>query len=144
MLPRNKKTNEITYYDIIPSQESMYLMFKFGFHKQMAQIPTSVSVDYDLDFKLLQKAFDIEIQRNDCLRTRFVKKGKSVKQYFTEPYKYKVPVKYFSSVEEQEAFFSKDAPKPVYFLKDEIFRIYFFIHYLFRPALFNINCTKLS
>lgn len=126
MLSKKKKSTNITYYDIIPSQESMYLMFKFGFHKQMAQIPTSVSVDYELDFELLQKAFDIEIQRNDCLRVRFVKKGKSVKQYFTEPYSYKVPVKHFSSVEEQEEFFSKDAPKTVYFLKDELFRIYFF------------------
>ena len=65
MLFKNKKAKDINYYDIIPSQESMYLMFKFGFHKQMAQIPTSVSVDYELDFELLQKAFDIEKQKAD-------------------------------------------------------------------------------
>lgn len=126
MLSNNKKSEKLNYYDIIPSQESMYLMFKFGFHKQMAQIPTSVSVDYDLDFDILQKAFDIEIQRNDCLRTRFVKKRGTVKQYFAEPYVKKVQVKHFTSVEEQEKFFSEDARKPVYFLKGELFRIYFF------------------
>lgn len=126
MLSKNKKSANINYYDLIPSQDAMYLMFKFGLHKQMSQIPTSVSVDYELDFDLLQKAFDIEIQRNDALRIRFVKKNRAVKQYFIDPYKFKVPVKYFSSVQEQEKFFSDDAKKPVYFLKDELFRIYFF------------------
>ena len=57
-------------------------MFKFGLHKQMVQIPTSVAVDYELDFDLLQKAFDIEVQRNDSLRNRFKKVKGKVKQYF--------------------------------------------------------------
>ena len=36
------KKKEIPYklYDIIPSQETMYLMVKYSFHKQLTQIPT--------------------------------------------------------------------------------------------------------
>ncbi len=112
--------------DITPSQEAMYLMYKFGLHKQMAQIPTSFTIDSDLDFSILQQAFDIEIQRNDSLRLRFIKDKGSVKQYFCNSYSYKVPTKYFDSVEQQEKFFSQDAPKTVRFLKDETYRIYFF------------------
>lgn len=126
MSGKKKNLSGYKLYDIIPSQDAMYLMFKFGLHKQMAQIPTSFTLKTDLDFDLLQKAFEIEIERNDSLRLRFVKDGKSVKQYFSEPYSYKVPVKYFESSEQQDEFFSKDASKPVFFLKDETYRIYFF------------------
>ena len=126
MFGKKKRNPEYKLYDITNSQNGMYLMFKFGLHKQMVQIPTSVAVDYELDFDLLQKAFDIEIQRNDSLRNRFKKVKGKVKQYFIDEYQYTVPMKEFASVQEQEAFFSEDAQKPVYFLKDETFRIYFF------------------
>lgn len=122
----NRKIREVKLYDIIPSQDCMYLMYKFGLNKQMSQIPTCFTVKYDLDFDILQRAFDIVIERNDCLRLAFVKIGLTMKQYFRSPYKYKVPLKYFRSVQQQEEFFSQDAPVPVRFDKGEIFRIYFF------------------
>ena len=102
------KKKEIPYklYDIIPSQETMYLMVKYSFHKQLTQIPTSFTVDADFDFDLLQKAFDIELERNDSLRIRFVSVDKKLKQYFLPELTYKVPVMHFSSFEEQDAFFS--------------------------------------
>lgn len=121
-----KKNQNKTLYDIIPSQDCMYLMYKYSIHKQMAQIPTSFTVKLDLDFDILQKAFDIVISRHDCLRLDFIKEKGELKQYFREPYTYKVPVKYFRSSEQQEEFCSKDAPKPVNFMKGEIFRIFFF------------------
>ncbi len=127
MFGKKKDVSKYRLYDIIPSQNAMYLMYKFGLHKQQAQIPASITVtDYDFDFELLQKAFDIEIQRNESLRNRFVKVGKEIKQYFIDDFSYEVPVKYFKNLEEQEEFFSKDAPIPVHFLKDETFRMYFF------------------
>lgn len=123
---KNKNFSNIKSYELIPSQNAMYLMYKFGIHKQQAQIPTSIVLDRNIDFNLLQRAFNIEIERNDSLRLRFMKEKGSVRQYFIGKYDYKVPVKYFFSLDEQEAFFEKDAPVPVSFLKDETFRIYFF------------------
>lgn len=123
---KKKELPPYKLYDIIPSQETMYLMVKYSFHKQLTQIPTSFTVGADIDFDLLQKAFEIELERNDSLRLRFVKDGKKLKQYFLPELKYQVPVKHFSSFEEQDAFFAADAQKPVYFLKDETFRIYFY------------------
>lgn len=113
-------------YPVIPSQNAMYLMYKFGLHKQQAQIPTSITVNEKLDFGILQRAFLIEIERNDCLRLHFIKKDGELRQYFGGAYSKTVPVKYFFSVKEQESFFSADAPKTVKFMKDETFRIYFF------------------
>lgn len=123
----SKKTREEkNLYDIIPSQDCMYLMHKFSLHKQMAQIPTSFVLDTELDFDVLQRAFELVIERNDSLRLAFVKKGGKLKQYFRDAYKYQVPVKYFRSDVELEEYCSADAKKGVRFEKGELFRIVFF------------------
>ncbi len=115
------------FYDLIPSQDTMYLMQKYTFHKQIIQIPTSFMVDMDLDFNLLTKALNIEIERNDSMRLRFKKEGKRVTQYFLPNYRIdSVKVLSFKTEEEQIKFFTKDAETPVKFLKDECYRIYFF------------------
>ncbi len=122
-----KKTSDYVLYDLIPSQQTMYLMFKYTFSKQISQIPTSFCVDKELDFELLTKALNIEFERNDSLRLRFVKVDKQIKQYFLPSYKMsKVPCKYFRNAEEQEAFFAADAQKPIRFDKGTNFRIYFY------------------
>ena len=126
MFGKKKDLSDFKLYDITNSQNGMYLMYKFGLHKQMVQIPTSVAVDYELDFDLLQKALDIEFQRNDSLRNRFTKVKGKVKQYFLKECSFKVEIKEFANIEEQNAFFGEDAMKPVHFLKDEVYRIYFF------------------
>lgn len=123
---KKKELPPYPLYDIIPSQQTMYLMVKYSFHKQLVQIPTSFTVGTDIDFDLLQKAFEIEVERNDSLRNRFVTVDKKIMQYFLPSDSRKVPVKHFSSFEEQDAFFSEDAQKPVFFLKDETYRIYFY------------------
>lgn len=122
------KKKEVPYklYGLIPSQQTMYMMVKFSFHKQLVQVPTSFVVDRDIDFDLFKKAFNKEIERNDSLRLRFIKNGKDIKQYFLPSYEMEeIPFKHFASKEEQEEFFSKEAQKPVFFEK-ETFRIYFY------------------
>ncbi len=118
------------FYDLIPSQDTMYLMQKYTLHKQIVQIPTAFMVDIDVDFNTLLKALNIEIERNDSLRLRFKKEGKKIQQYFLDSYKIdSVKVLSFKTEEEQNAFFTKDAQKPVRFLKDECYRFYFFNSY---------------
>lgn len=121
-----KKMKDMALYEIIPSQDCMYLMHRFSLHKQMAQIPTSFTIESDADLEIMQKAMDLVIERNDCLRLAFVKQKGKLMQYFRPAYKYEVPVKYFRNEEEKEAFCSEDAKKPVRFEKGEIFRVYFF------------------
>lgn len=117
-------------YDLIPSQETMYLMQKYTLHKQIIQIPTAFMVDFDIDFNTLLKALNIEIARNDSMRLRFKKDGKKLKQYFLDSFKLdSVKVLTFKTEDEQNDFFSKDAQKPVKFLKDECYRFYFFNAY---------------
>ncbi len=127
MFKKKKDLTGYTLYDLTPSQNAMYLMYRFGIHKQQTQIPTSISVENELDFDLLQKAFDIEIQRNDSLRNRFIKKDGKIQQYFVPEYSRKVEVKYFDSPEQEQKFFDDDAKTIVKFIGvEDTFRIYFF------------------
>ena len=113
-------------YDLIPSQATMYMMVKYSLHKNLVQIPTSFSVDREIDFDVLKQAFNLEIARNDSLRLRFVKQDKKIKQYFLPEYRMDdIPVLHFANKEEQDAFFKKDVRRPVQFLK-ETFRIFFY------------------
>lgn len=122
-----KNTTPEALYDLIPSQQTAYLLFKYTFSKQISQIPTSFCIEKDMDLELLTKALNIEFERNDSLRLRFVKVDKTIKQYFLPSLKMsRVPCKYFRTVEQQEQFFAADAQVPVRFDKGCTFRIYFY------------------
>ena len=140
------------YYDLIPSQLNMYMLVKFSFHKEIVQIPASFSVDKDIDFDLLTKALNVEIKRNDSLRLRFRKKkdldpkAANLEQYFLGEDEVRidsVPTLKFTSAEEQDAYFSKDAVTPVHFLKGEIFRIVFFETAAGKKGVY-LNCSHLA
>lgn len=105
----------------------MWLMIKYSLHKNVLQIPTSVTLGTNIDFGVLTKALNVEIARNDCMRLRFKKENGALKQYFIPEYKVGyVPVKMFNTEEEQNAYFGKKAQIPVKFLKGETFHIEFF------------------
>ncbi|MBQ6543713.1 MAG: hypothetical protein IJL77_04920, partial [Clostridia bacterium] len=118
-------SNEI--YRFTPAQEMIHFMLKYSFfHKQVIQIPASITVKRKINFDIMQKALEKEIERNDCMRLRFMKKG-GMKQYFEDSVKIgKIPVMNFKSDDEQEKFFTADAQKPIKFLKGETYRIYFY------------------
>lgn len=119
--------NRSELYPLIPSQQTMYFMIKYSLHKQVIQVPTSFSLEGEIDFRLLARALNIEIARNDCLRLRFVKENGEIKQYFLRDVKLDGVRRFtFKNEAEQQAFFDGDASTPVRFLKDETYRVYFF------------------
>ena len=115
-------------YPLCPPQEMIQFMLKYSFfHKQVTQIPESMIVTKEIDFDLMKKAFNIEIERNDCLRLRFYKEKGEIRQYFLSEYKLdEIPVLTFKSEQERIDTFNADAQKPVKMLKGESFRVKFF------------------
>ncbi|MBQ8015068.1 MAG: hypothetical protein IJ264_02665, partial [Clostridia bacterium] len=103
-------------------------MLKYSFfHKQVTQVPESIIVTKEIDFDVMEKAFNIEIERNDCLRLRFFKEKGRIKQYFIDEYTVKnIPVIDFKSEQERLDVLTADAKKPIKMLKGETFRIKFF------------------
>lgn len=118
-------------YPLIPPQEMIQYMLKYSFfHKQVTQIPDSIIVSEQIDFDLMTKAFNIEIERNDCLRLCFFKRNGQIMQYFRDPYRIgSVPILEFSSDEERNEVLTADAQKPIRMLKGEIFRLKYFKMY---------------
>ena len=120
-------SNTREYFEFSPAQEMINFMLKYSFfHKQVIQIPSSIVVKRKIDFDLMQKALEIEVERNDCMRLRFEKKG-GFRQYFEDKVDIgKIPVLNFKTQKEQDDFLTADAQKPVRCYKGETYRIYFF------------------
>ena len=115
-------------FELIPSQKMINFMLKYSFfHKQVIQITMSIVTHTPIDFDVLKKALNIEIERNDCMRLRFYKEHGEFYQYFLDKYVVDdVPVVTFSTEEEQQAYLTADARRPIRHLKGEDFRIIFF------------------
>ncbi|MEL7609315.1 MAG: condensation domain-containing protein [Bacillota bacterium] len=115
-----------TYYDICGSQMLPLIQLKFSVHKECTQIIFYTIVNQKLDFELLKQAVNIEIERNDCLRIRFEKRDKKLKQYFLPEYRLEnIPVLDFAgkTKQEQDAVLTKDARTPLKIMKGETYRI---------------------
>ena len=77
-------SKERKLYDLAPSQNVIILQTKYTLWPKVVNIVFSASKNEDMDFDVLDKAFNLVVQRNDCLRIRFVKHNKKLMQYFLE------------------------------------------------------------
>ena len=75
----NRKT-----YPLTSSQMSIFMAWKYSFHKQVMNIPTSFLTDSPLDLDVLKKAAAEAVSRNDAFGIRITKQGKERVQYFTD------------------------------------------------------------
>ncbi len=118
---------EIIYYPFTPAQEMIHFMLKYSFfHKQVIQIPASIVLKRKINFDIMQKALEKEIERNDCLRLRLEKKG-GCRQHFLDSVSIgKVPVMNFKTQQEQDDFLTADAQKTIHCFKGETYRFIFF------------------
>ncbi len=125
-----KPCNNETVYKLIHSQEMVQFMWKYSIHMQSTQIPVAIAFDEDIDFRVLARAVNVEIERNDCMRLRIFRDGLKVKQYFLNEFKLeKILVKDFGSREEQMAYFDSVAGTKLNVFGGETFRIIFFRTY---------------
>lgn len=114
-------------YKLIHPQEMVQFMWRYSIHKQSTQIPVSMAFNEEIDFNILARAVNIEIERNDCMRLRIFHNGVNIKQFFLDEFKLeKILYKEFSSKEEQSEYFDSDAAKKLNVFAGETFRIVFF------------------
>lgn len=113
-------------YELNPSQEVVLLQCKYTLHKQIVNIITSITSDDEFNFDIMEKAFNKVVERNDCLRIRFVKKDKKLMQYFEESVEpIKVERLSFSNQKEQEKFVAKVRKKAIKYKKGKVIEPYF-------------------
>ena len=96
---------DLKLYELNSSQEVVMLQCQYTLFKKVVNIVTSISYKKELDFELLNKAYNLVVKRNDSLRIRFTKvKGKTMQYFLNEVDETKVPVHSFNTKEEQEKF----------------------------------------
>ena len=116
--------NNVTLYNLNPSQEVSKLQCKYTLFKRVINILTSMTTKDNLDFEIMKNAINKVIERNDCLRIKFVKQGKELMQYFAPYTKIDVPVLTFNTQKEQEAFINKTKKKAIKYMKGVVFEPY--------------------
>ena len=125
-----KEYEGFTLYSLIPVQDMDMLQFRFSLHKAVLHVPSCMIVDHTINWDLMEKAVNIEIERNDCLRLHFVKTKEGIKQYYLPKCSVSdIPVDDYRGMSEEDAkaLLHKRGSKPVLdYLHGEVFRIRFF------------------
>ena len=118
--------NDKACYGLSPSQDVSYLQCKYSLYKRVINIVTSITIDYDVDFELMEKAFNLVVERNDCLRIKFFKQNGKLLQYFEDsrPYK-KLPVITFTTEEQQNAYIHKQTRRAIKYLRGSVIEPHF-------------------
>ena len=115
-----------TLYVLNASQDVVNLQTKYSLFRRVANILFSITFDEPLDRALMKKAIDLLIERNDCLRITFVKKGKTLMQRFeSERHLGAIPEKDFRTPAKMEAFMLAFRKKEVSVLKGRSLEVVF-------------------
>lgn len=113
-------------YELTPAQDVPYLQCKYTLFKRVINILSSISLSEDIDFDVMKDAFNLVVERNDCLRIKFFKKDKQLKQYFGEAKPLtQIPILKFETKEQQAKFIDKYKKTAIKFLKGKVIEPYF-------------------
>ena len=129
-------------YNLSPAQDVPYLQFKYSLYKRVINILSSITMDEEVDFELMEQAFQLLVERNDCLKIRFFKKKGALMQYFSDSEKNikKVPVLSFETKQQQDAFILKVRKKPIRYKRGVVIEPYFIHTYDHRYMVFFKVC----
>jgi len=113
-------------YDLSSAQRLNFMSWRYTLHKQIMNIPTSMLVEAPLDLDLLKKAVEEAIRRNDSFGVRITRRGKEVKQFFTDRKPLLLETLDFTGRTESEmdAFFQKTGEKAIPLYDQPLAKIY--------------------
>ncbi len=129
-------------YNLSFSQDVAYMQCKYSLYKRVINILSSIVMDEEVDFEVMDQAFKLLVERNDCLRIRFFKKRGELLQRFGDSGKNskKVPVLSFATKEQQDAFIDKVRRKPIDYMHGVVIEPYFIHTYDNRYMVFFKIC----
>ena len=129
-------------YNLSLSQDVVHLQCKYSLYKTVINILSSLTLDKELDFNLMDQAFKLLVERNDCLRIKFFKKKGKLMQCFGDSGKNikKVPVLSFETKEQQDTFIDKVRKKTIDYMHGVVIEPYFIHTYDNRCMVFFKVC----
>ena len=113
-------------YELSPAQNVPYLQCRYTLFKRVINIISSITLSEDVDFELMEKAYNLVVERYDCLRIKFFKQKGELKQYFLEkkPYK-KISVVKYETKEKFDAFLKKYKKHAIKYLNGTVIEPHF-------------------
>ena len=100
-----KETQEKIFYDLTNPQDSIYMSEAFYGDQHIFIIPAWAMIKKDnINYELLEKAINNLVKRNDVLRTRFLKNGDTMTQYFEDYSPFDVQKIVVNDIDELEEF----------------------------------------
>ena len=123
---QENKMKETTCYELSPSQGVSYLQCRYTLFKRVINILTSITIDEDVDFALMEKAYNTVVERNDCLRIKFFKHKGELYQRFDEkrPYE-KIQVVKYDTKKQFDRFLEKYKKKPIKYMNGTVIEPHF-------------------
>lgn len=116
-----------TYYPLGLSQSTVNMQSMFSKHKEVLNINLAFTPKENWDYECFEKAFNKEIERNDCLRIKFKSGFLSLKQTFLNEFEADITILDFSgkTEKEQQDCFQEIAQTPLKLTKGQSFRVFF-------------------
>jgi len=112
---------EKTLYSFNPSQDVVHLQTKYTLFKRVENILFSTVVEGGFDQKLMTQALNLLIERNDCLRIKFIKKDGKILQFFEDQRTIgDIPFVEFKTWAQSEAFYKKFRRHPLNCFKGKV------------------------
>ncbi|MCQ2155832.1 MAG: condensation domain-containing protein [Bacteroidales bacterium] len=113
-------------YSFNSSQDVVYLQTTKTLFRRVENIIFSTVLDFELDREMMKKALNLLFERNDALRTTFVKKDKKVMQYFADERTIgEIPVMKFDTQSAMDSFILKFRKKPTNCFKGRVLEVVF-------------------
>ena len=117
---------ETVRYGFNYSQDIVNLQTKFSLFKRVANIVFSITVEEGFNRVQMRKAFALLVERNDCLRLKFVKEKGEMLQYFRDKAPLgEIPEHLVGTSGQLEKFILKFRRKPLAILKGETLNVAF-------------------
>lgn len=105
---------EKTLYGFNSSEDVIELQTKYTIFKRVANIVFQITFDKGFDHAIMTDAINKLMERNDCLRITFIKKGKETLQYFDDERQIgRIPYKKFEAHSDEVKFLKKFRKKIV-------------------------------
>lgn len=115
---------EKTLYGFNSSQDVIHLQTKYSLYGCVANIVFSTELADGFHKSLMTEAINRVIERNDCLRLTFVKKGKEIFQYFEDARSISdIPEVHFNSNGEKEKFLKSFRRHALKVFKGEVLKV---------------------
>ena len=115
-----------SYYALTPAQDVCYLQCKYTLFKRVINILSSITFTEEIDFDLMNQAYKLLVERNDCLRLKLFKKKGRLMQYFDDYTTVKdVKVLSFDTEEKQANFIDRIRKHPIKYLNGRVIEPYF-------------------